>query len=408
MMRPTTIEVTERVTSEARLRPADVDFLLSHHRCHVRLLPTAQRGRYHVTPLGYVGTIVAPCCRLQIRPKIRSSLLHLLFPGPARAVDDACAVAPGLGPLDLLAARLAELLAERTARGLHRGYAERAEQGPFLQGRLDVPAQLRRPGGAGARLHCTWDDFTPDVPCNQIPKAAAQRVLDSGLLDPEVAAALQRSLAGLANVTPYPLIEMSGALAAVAAPIAEYGPVLQICRLLVDGLQRQAAAGDTSFPAFLLDMDRLFERYVTAAVRAVFAAAPAFTVKAQELHVANRRRPGQPDIRLRPDVVIYGRHRPLIVVDAKWKGPTRTPRSAADLYQMLAYATALGVERVVLVYPGRKDAVAAYRLRHSPVRLQIQRLRVSGSGKRCAHSLEKFGKRFRRYAGLINRASGTG
>lgn len=408
MMRPAIIELTERVTSEVRLHPADVDFLLSHHRRHVRLLPTVQRGRYRVTPLGYVGTIVAPCCRLQIRPKIRSSLLHLLFPGPAGAIDDACAVAPGLGPLDLLAARLAELLAERTACGLHRGYAERAEQGPFLQGRLDVAAQLRRPGGAGDRFHSTWDDFTPDVPCNQIPKAAAQHALECGLLDPEVAAALQRSLAGLANVTPYPIVGKSGAIAAADAPVAEYGPLLEICRLLVEGLERQAAAGDTSFPAFLLDMDRLFERYVTAAVRTAFGAVPAYTVKAQDLHVANRRRAGQPNIRLRPDVIVYRRHRPLIVVDAKWKAPAGTPRFPADLYQMLAYATALGVERIVLVYPGRKDAVADYRLRHSPVRLQIQRLRVSGSRVGCAHSLEKFGRRLRRYACLVSRAPGTG
>ena len=64
----------------------------------------------------------------------------------------------------------------------------------------------------------------------------------------------------------------------------------------------------------------------------------------------------RPALEMRPDVTVYRDGRPTLVVDAKWKRPAGAP-SPADLYQMLAYCTALGVGRAVLVYPGRRDGV---------------------------------------------------
>src|SRR5207245_2240159 len=106
---------------------------------------------------------------------------------------------------DFLAARLAQLLTQRAAAGLHRAYAERATHGPFLQGRLDVSAQLRDPHGRKDRVHCRHEEFTADVPCNQVPRATAERVLHSPLLGEAVRADLQRSLAPYAEVSSVPL-----------------------------------------------------------------------------------------------------------------------------------------------------------------------------------------------------------
>ena len=82
--------------------------------------------------------------------------------------DDSTTATPGTEVLDFLAARLARLLAERSSAGLHRAYAERSDSGPFLQGRLDLPAQLHEPAGRKDALHCRYEDFTVDVPCNQV------------------------------------------------------------------------------------------------------------------------------------------------------------------------------------------------------------------------------------------------
>src|SRR5262249_34377999 len=119
---PPTIVLTERTAAECRLEPDDVAYLLAEHRAHVDLVPTRQPSRYRLTPAGHVGTIVAPGCRLIIRPKLPlRNLFHLLDPS-ARipAVADRTAVLPGAEALEFLAGRLVQLLAERAAAGLQR------------------------------------------------------------------------------------------------------------------------------------------------------------------------------------------------------------------------------------------------------------------------------------------------
>src|SRR5262249_43078220 len=148
---------------------------------------------------------------------------------------------PGNEALDFLAARLVQLLDERARAGLHRGYAERTDQGPFLQGRLDVAAQLREPSARKDVLHCSYEDFTTDIPCNQVPRATADLALQSPLLGDSVRAALRRSLRPYELVSPIALGPES-----FAARLPEYRPLLDLCRLLAEGLMPGADAGATS------------------------------------------------------------------------------------------------------------------------------------------------------------------
>ena len=387
-----TLVLTERTASRCRLSAADVDFLLAEHRGHVELLPTRHRGRYRLTPTGHVGTIVAPHSRLVIRPKVPvENLFHLLDPtAPLPTVADSAAVEPGTEALDFLAGRLAWLLAERAAAGLHRAYAERAEQGPFLQGRLDVPAQLRDPNGRTDRIHSRYEEFSVDVPCNQVPRATAELVLRSPLAADWVRAALRRSLQAFAGVSSVPLGPESFQAAQTDRLTESYRPLLDLCRLLADSLAPQELAGSVPCPAFLLDMERVFERYVTAGVVRAFQDRPVCTVAVQPLHLANEPVSGAPNIPMRPDLLVeWGGRR--LVADAKWKRLTRS-LVTPDVYQVLAYATALGTERAVLVYPGKRDRTWAYTLPRSPVSLVIQTLRVVGSRERCQRSLERLGR----------------
>src|SRR5262245_37575333 len=109
--------LTERTVAECRLTPDDVAFLLAAHRAHVQLTPTRQRDVYRVTPGGHVGTIVAPSCRLLIRPKIPvRNLFYLLDPsGPGPVAEDRSTAAPGSDLLGLLASHARHRLARPPA-----------------------------------------------------------------------------------------------------------------------------------------------------------------------------------------------------------------------------------------------------------------------------------------------------
>jgi 5-methylcytosine-specific restriction enzyme subunit McrC len=391
-----TLVLTERVPRPCRLTPDEADFLLATQRGRLELLPTRKRHVYRLTSLGHVGVIVAPTCRIVLRPKIPlHNLFHLLDPDAVPpAAPDVIAAAPGAEVVNFLACQFAARLRERLAAGLHRGYVERADRGPVLQGRLDVRAQMRDAGTHKEQLHSQLVDFTVDVACNRIARATAEHLSSSPLVDHALRTELRHSLASLAEVqnvvvTP-PLLD-----AAAADPLTpSYRPLLDLCRLLLDGLGLNDQAGTLAAPAFLLDMERVFERYVTRGVAEAFAGRADYRVAAQQSYAFHQPVAGRPDLLMRPDVAVERDGRPCLLVDAKWKRPRGLRVPTEDVYQMLAYAAGLGVERVVLVYPGKRDRGWEYALQQAPVRVEVRTLRVTGTAEACRRSLRRLGRQF--------------
>jgi 5-methylcytosine-specific restriction enzyme subunit McrC len=384
-----TVLLTERKSSLHRLPRADVEFLQAEHRTHLDVTPTRRRGRYLLTPAGHVGTIVGPTCRLVIRPKIPlHNLFHLLDPtGPVPATEDAATPVPGAEAFEFLAGRLANLLRERAAAGLHRGYAERAESARYLHGRLDLPAQLRQPSGSKEKLYCRYEEFTTDLVLNQLPKATAEWLLHSPLLGEPVRAALREALTAFIGVTSVPLsLPLFDAI--ILDRLTEtYRPLLRLCRTLAEGLGPGAPAGGTPCPAFLLDMDRVFERYVTSGVARAFADRPGWHVAVQPWCPASPGQEGRPAWHVRPDVLLERAGRPFLVGDVKWKRGTALEN--ADMYQVVAYCAVLGTSRGLLIYPGRRDRCWRYPLPRAAVSLEIRTLRVVGTRAACESSLRR-------------------
>jgi 5-methylcytosine-specific restriction enzyme subunit McrC len=387
---PRTLLLTERRPRRCRLAPEDVAFLLGHHRTHLEVAPTGRRDVYRLTPRGYAGVLVAPGCRLVIRPKVSlDNLFFLLEPtAPVASGPDRVTPVPGGEVLDFLAGQLARGLAGRSAAGLHRGYRERAEQGPFLHGRLDLPAQLREGPGRKEQLHCRHDDFTVDVPCNRALKAAAAELVACPLVGDEARAALRRALVALEEVRAWlPGPEDWDRLLAERLP-AEYLALLGLGRLLVDGLAPGGRAGPAPAPSFLVDMERVWERHVTRAVVGAFAGGES-PLGVQAAYTVGHDTRGRPVV-MRPDVTVGPAGRPELVVDAKWKRPAGGA-ATEDLYQVLAYGTALGAGRVVLVYPGRRDGAREYAFPHAAVRVTVRTLRVEGPRAALARSARRLG-----------------
>jgi 5-methylcytosine-specific restriction enzyme subunit McrC len=55
-------------------------------------------------------------------------------------------------------------------------------------------------------------------------------------------------------------------------------------------------------------------------------------------------------VRIRPDITLWRGARPVLVADAKYKALRPTGFPNADIYQMHAYCTALGLTRGFLIY----------------------------------------------------------
>jgi 5-methylcytosine-specific restriction enzyme subunit McrC len=169
---------------------------------------------------------------------------------------------------------------------------------------------------------------------------------------------------------------------------------------LFEGLSPRQAAGATACPTFLLDMERVFERYCTTHCAAAFAdnaeAAAGLTVSVQPFIRAAVPVTGQPDFHMRPDLTVDRGGQPVLVLDAKWKRLEKLPLVTANVYQVLAYGLALGARRAVLIYPGQRDRCWEYRLARAPIRLTVRTLRVVGSLEACARSVRRLTRWLRR------------
>src|SRR5262249_18087694 len=151
---------------------------------------------------------------------------------------------------------------------------------------------------------------------------------------------------------------------------ADYRALLTLCQLLADGRQPGTRGGEVPAPAFLLNMDQVFERYVTRGLVRELGEA----VEVQRTVTPHPPAEDRSAFQIRPDFVVRGQGG-AVVVDAKWKRLRRSPLRPADVYQVLAYAATLGASRAVLVYPGRRDRAWNYPLDHGPA-LEVRTLRV--------------------------------
>jgi 5-methylcytosine-specific restriction endonuclease McrBC regulatory subunit McrC len=365
------LRLRERRPRLCRLAPDEVRHLLGHHRAHLDLTPTADRHVWRVRPAGVAGVILTPRRRIVIEAKVPTA--NLLFPFDA----DSCAVRPGDDPLDALAGQLALRMAERAAAGLHRGYRERAHQGPFLVGRLDLPAQLREPPGRKEQIHSRLDDFTADLPCNQVPKALAARLAASAFLGDPARARLRQAAAAFGPVGDIDLSADALARLARAPAPPGYRPLVDLCLILTSAL-----GADVAGPAALLvSLERWFERFVTRAIEAAFG---------DGAHAQRVYHVGDPGVTVRPDVAVERGRQVRLVVDAKWKRLGTAGPDSDDLYQVLAYAGLLGAADAALAYPGRGRAVTLT-FDRLPTRVHLCRVSVSGPPDRFARQLRTLG-----------------
>jgi 5-methylcytosine-specific restriction enzyme subunit McrC len=392
-----TLYLIERRSHLYRLAPAEVDYLLAHYCTAIEVLPTDRRHVYRLTPAGVAGVIVTPRRRIVISSKVPlRNLLLLLDPADdPPAVRDTVRPSDGSEVIDLLAGQLALRMSERSSAGLHRAYRETTAQGAYLVGRLDVAEQLRQQSRGKEQIHSLHDEFTADVPCNRVPRSVATGLLASGLLGPAVRERLAAALLPFAHLEEISLTsDVLARLQRERVPV-EYGPLLDLCRLLIDSLAPASSAGKVPAPAFLLPLEKLFERYVTRAVREAFADEDGVQVSPQETSHVGEPVVGQPEVHVRPDIRIQRAGATLLVLDAKWKNlPTRAVITE-DFYQALAYCTVLGASRAVLVYPGRRRRIWEYTIGRKNARVEVRTLDVSGDAERCRRAQERLGRALR-------------
>ena len=338
----------------------------------VTVLP-AHGGLWTVLPAGTVGAVQIGNLLVVVTPKEKVGLSRLLFllgyaANPGFRPEDVS----GIEDADLFAA-LGESLARQGLRALERGalsgYVHVEDTLRTVRGRIRVGDQMTRRPGMLLPLEVAYDDFTVDIAENRILRAAIRLMMQVPRLPHDVRwklAHLDSKLDGVSELrfgVPLPPWTESRLN-------EHYVPALRLAEIILRNMSAEAGVGRHSVASFVVNMAKVFEDFVTTALREALHDYPGETTGQYEsfMDESEDGRAGS-QIRMAVDIVHSVRGVPAMVFDAKYKAASAADGYPnADYYQMLAYCTALSVPRAWLIYAGPGTA-RTRRIRNSPVRI---------------------------------------
>lgn len=152
-----------------------------------------------------------------------------------------------------------------------------------------------------------------------------------------------------------------------------YRGVVGISRLILQNSAFESRRGEVRASGFLMDMNNVFQEFVTVALREELRLSP---YSFGEKEITSLDKAGK--VHLRPDLAWRVGGDFLFVGDAKYKVADRTVPNS-DLYQLLAYVTALGLPGGMLIYARGEAEPVTHEIRHIGKQLEIAALDLSGS-----------------------------
>ncbi len=318
---------------------------------------------WELRPLSKVGAVAVGGVEVHVAPKVpidrvvfllEYSLGSVGWQVPPVHVD----VAPDL----LLAVvEVFERAASRALQqGVLQGYRTVEETATVVRGRVLHAEQLRHRFGLPLPVDVRFDDFSVDTPENRLLRAAA---------------GIARRLPGVSGGLRHRLLRLDAQLDGVTrvAPRSvlepwyptrlnsRLFPALRLAEVIWRSSSFEAGDDDLAVSGFVIDMAKVFEDFVCTALGRALVGRAGGSVRTQDPWALDE-----------PDLVWYaddggspppGRRaagRPAAVVDAKYKAEKPAGFPNADVYQMLAYCTRLGLPTGWLVYAKGNEAGATH------------------------------------------------
>lgn len=387
------IHLVEHETRSIELSQAEADELAMAAGDRLRVGLSGTEGRYTVTSTSHVGVIVGQSVTVMIHPKVPLRNLFLLLGVSPPAFEDSWfRFGRDSDLLTIMAAVFSHAVNRATARGVVRGYRHSEERLLSPRGRIDIVEQVRRPGLASP-IACRFDEYTADVLPNRALVAAMDRIRRVPGLSPGLRTRLHRMDGRFQEVAHVDVEARQLERWVPGRTDAHYRQAMHLARLILANLSLGLSAGDAAAATFTLDMNLLFQDFVTDRLHSGLRGRLE-VVAEPSVALATRNR-----LKMKPDLVFRRGDRDVYVGDVKYKlssGPARM----SDYYQLLAYTTAMSLDEGVLIYaqdPGDADddtsgeRVHTVEIRNVATELHVYRLPLSGSNAEVEAGLDELG-----------------
>jgi len=382
-----TIELYEHERASHRLSESQARRLASAGKGAITVEPEAQHGYYSITAQNRVGTLVVDGIRVLIRPKIRLENLFLLLEvglDPNAWRQEAFEYETNADLLPSVIAFYARTLETTLARGRLRSYRHTEERLVALRGRIDMAGQFRQ-AGIRVPVACRFDEHTPDIAENRYLKAATRLALRVPGVAPEDRQRLLREVVSLEDVADVHVQPDDLDRIAFTRLNTHYQPALRLARLLLANLTLADRRGRHAASSFLVDMNQLFENFVTQRLRRALRGRLE-VVSQWSTYLATRNQ-----VPIRPDLLFRKQGHEVFVADTKYKLTDHARARTSDYYQLLAYTTALDLPEGVLIYcmadGGQPERTV--KVRHARKRLHTLAIDLSGPPAEVTAEIDK-------------------
>lgn len=348
-------------------------------------------GHYRLRSSSTIGAFRVGDMSVSIRPKLPISRVLFLASyalGNIRLREERVELDAAADVVQAMA-RLLFVMARRAfARGLHRDYRVHEEALTTVKGRIRVAEQIRYRFGIPVPVEVRYDEFTEDITANRLVKAAAEVLIRMRLRDRNDRTKLAQVLARLENVSWMEYDPRRVPAVRFNRLNEHYREVLGLARVVLQNQSVEVQRGDTPAPGFLMDMNMVFQNFVVRALREELG----LTDRALRSDRGLGRRVFLDEegcIGLQPDLSLWEMGKCTFVGDAKYKSGIPT----ADLYQMLAYTTALNLPGGLLIYA--QGEPRQYKVRHCGKLLEVFTFDLSGTREELLAQVRELAERVR-------------
>lgn len=246
--------------------------------------------------------------------------------------------------LEFFAEMFAELVEHRIVAGLYRSYVDQEDNLSFVRGRISFSEDLRHNLLARHHIYCRYSELTWDIEENQVIRQVA-RMLSGWGFQKQLRLRLGHLDVALAEIRTTALSASTIARFRYNRLNEDYRHIHQYCRLFLEGSSLSENVGAWDSRAFLMDMNILFETFVTKSLQGAVTGELALSAQKSLALGENGR------VTIRPDILISRASRPILVADCKYKQTESETYRNHDWYQVLAYCIATDVNWGLLIYP---------------------------------------------------------
>ena len=376
----------------------------------LRVVPErGEEGRYRLTAGSVIGAFEIGELSVLIRPKLDIPKLIFL----ACYAMDAFSLRDGeryrFEEAETLpdAVALSLLVAARKAfeRGLLHGYRTEEEALHTVRGRIRMGDQIRRRFSIPFPVEVRYDEFTDDIIANRLVKAAAWQLGQMRLRYQKAREGLREIAARLGNVSlvefpPHDVPEVR-----FDRLNERYREVVMLSRLVLRRRFFEAAHGTVAAPGFHMDMNVVFQQFVTRALREALGVDDRTLRSDRGLRGRHVSLDEDGRVGLEPDLSWWDGSRCTFVGDAKYKY-IKDSAPNSDLYQILAYVTAFDLPGGLLIYAKGEPPFCSLRVRNAGKRLEIAEVDLTGDVDELLGRIDQLAERvqsLRRDAGRIEK-----